>query len=190
MYPEPTELLLIGCLIESNWTQDPNQIHWHHEPTRRRTDKGKFHTWWMESSFVFVQHLRSNRACLDCIRKPGENQIWKSERTSELVKCAARKYGETRIWQICHRWWYGLWHRRRIELLSETTFILEQSEWPIAKDVGPFSRRFNARHWQTFCDLVNVYVFESGSICMHGKELLRQFASHQKYRRKSHFWSR
>ena len=26
-----------------------------------------------------------------------ENQIWKSERTSELVKCAANKYGETRI---------------------------------------------------------------------------------------------
>ena len=97
---------------------------------------------------------------------------------------------ETRIWQVCHRWWYGLWHRRRIEFLSEITFILEQSEWPIAKDVGPFSRRFNARHWQTFCDLVNVYVFESGIICMHGKELLRQFAAHQKYRRKSHFWSR
>ena len=35
---------------------NPNQIHWHQEPTRRHTDKGKFHTWWMESSFVFVQH--------------------------------------------------------------------------------------------------------------------------------------
>ena len=42
--------------------------------TRRHIDQGKFHTWWMESSFVFVQH-----------------------RTSELVKCAANKYGETRI---------------------------------------------------------------------------------------------
>ena len=29
--------------------------------------------------------------------KPGEHQIWKSERTSELVKCAANKHGETRI---------------------------------------------------------------------------------------------
>ena len=28
---------------------------WHQKPTRRRTDKGKFHTWWMESSSVFVQ---------------------------------------------------------------------------------------------------------------------------------------
>ena len=36
--------------------QDPNQLHWHQKPTRRHTDKGKFHTWWMESSFVFVQH--------------------------------------------------------------------------------------------------------------------------------------
>ena len=36
--------------------QNPNQIHWHQKPTRRHNDKGKFHTWWMESSFVFVQH--------------------------------------------------------------------------------------------------------------------------------------
>ena len=33
-----------------------NQIHWHQKPTRRHTDQGKFHTWWMESSFVFVKH--------------------------------------------------------------------------------------------------------------------------------------
>ena len=26
------------------------------KPIRRHTDQGKFHTWWMESSFVFVQH--------------------------------------------------------------------------------------------------------------------------------------
>ena len=39
----------------------------------------------------------SDRACLECIWKPSENQIWKSDRTSELVKCAANKYGETRI---------------------------------------------------------------------------------------------
>ena len=32
-------------------TKNPNQIHWHQKPTRRHTDKGKFHTWWMESSF-------------------------------------------------------------------------------------------------------------------------------------------
>ena len=56
MFPEPTELLLIGCSIDSIWTQDPNQIHRHHKPTRRHTDKGKFHTWWVESSFVFVPH--------------------------------------------------------------------------------------------------------------------------------------
>ena len=36
--------------------QNPNQIHWHQKPRRRHTDKGKFHTWWIESSFVFAQH--------------------------------------------------------------------------------------------------------------------------------------
>ena len=132
---------------------------------------------------ITIPREGSERACLDCSGKPGANQIWKSECTSELVKCAANrygetrnagqfikllrmeqwrqvvfsseeiwwnvehKYGETRIWQVCHRWWYGLWHGRRIGPFSKIPFILEQSEWSIGKDVGPFSRRCNARHW-------------------------------------------
>ena len=32
-----------------------------------------------------------------------------------------------------------------------------------------------------------VYVFDSGSICIHGKELLRQFTFHPQYSGKSHF---
>ena len=43
-------------------------------------------------------------------------------------------------------------------------------------------QRCNKRQRQTFCDMVNVYVFDIRSICIHGKELLRQFAFHQKYR--------
>ena len=73
------------------------------------------------------------------------------------------------------------------DLSLKTPFIPEQSEWPSAKDAEPFSRRFNARHWQMFCDLVNVYVFDIGSIFVHGKALLRQLAFHQKYRGKSRF---
>ena len=49
------------------------------------------------------------------------------------------------------------------------------------------SRRCNARHRQMFDDLEKVYVFDFGSICTHGKELLRQFTFHQKYMEKSHF---
>ena len=65
--------------------------------------------------------------------------------------------------------------------------IFEQGEWSIATDVRPFSRRFNARHGQTFYDLEKVYVFNIGSICIHEKELLRQFTFRQKYRERSHF---
>ena len=98
------------------------------------------------------------------------------------------EFGETRIWQVCHRWrWCGPLHRHRIEPFVNVTVILAQGEWSIAKDIGPFSRRCNARHRQTFCDLVNVYVFDSGSICIHGEELLRQFTFHQKYREQYHF---
>ena len=34
------------------------------------------------------------------------------------------------------------------------------------------------RQRQTFCDMENVYVFYIASICIHGAELLRQFAFH------------
>ena len=35
--------------------------------------------------------------------------------------------------------------------------------------------------------MLNVYVFNIGSICIHGKELLRNFTFRQKYREQSHF---
>ena len=133
MFPRLTELLLIGCLIELIWTprSESNTL----TPTRRHTVQGKLHTWWMESSFVFVQHqpfqlpivlkrcrkerkkmqvkkesqqnksrwwiwshdtAQGIRTCLPRLhRKTGENQIWKSERTSELVEWAANKNRET-----------------------------------------------------------------------------------------------
>ena len=52
----------------------------------------------------------------------------------------------------------------------------------LPKMFEPPSRRFNARHRQTFYDLGNVNVFDITSICVHGKELLRQFTFHQQYR--------
>ena len=48
----------------------------------------------------------------------------------------------------------------------------------LRKMQDPFSTRCNARHRQTFFDLANVSVFDIGSIRIHGKELLRQFAFH------------
>ena len=53
-------------------------------------------------------------------------------------------------------------------------------------DIGPIFKRCNARHRQTFYNLVNVFVFNIGSICIHGKQLLRKFTFHQKYRERSH----
>ena len=44
-------------------------------------------------------------------------------------------------------------------------------------------KRCNKRQRQTFCNMGNVYVFNIASICIHGEELLRQLAFHQKYRR-------
>ena len=97
------------------------------------------------------------------------------------------KYGETCIWQVCHRWWYWLSHRHRIERFSKITIILAQSEWSIAKDVGPFSRRCNARHRQTFYDLVIVDIFDSGSICFPWERITQTICIPFKKREKSHF---
>ena len=52
---EPTELHLMIFRRINLDSQNPNTFH--QEPNRRHSDHWKFHTWWMESSFVFVQHL-------------------------------------------------------------------------------------------------------------------------------------
>ena len=38
--------------------KNPNQICWHQKPTRRRSDTGQCHTWWMESSSPSVHFQR------------------------------------------------------------------------------------------------------------------------------------
>ena len=38
----------------------------------------------------------------------------------------------------------------------------------------------------SFFNMVNVYVFDITSICIHGKGLLGKFTHHQKYRKRSH----
>ena len=60
---------------------------------------------------------------------------------------------------------------------------LAQGEWSGAREAKPILKRCNKRQRQTFCDMVNVYVFYIANICIHGEELLRQFAFHRKYRR-------
>ena len=47
-------------------------------------------------------------------------------------------------------------------------------------------KRCNTRQQQTLFNMGNVYVFDIGSICIHGKELPGNFTFHQKYRKRSH----
>ena len=128
MFPEPTELLLIGCWIDLICTprsksntltpRTNSQTYWQREIShvmngiifcvcstsaisvpltvfkrwRKRHSKIK-----ADDEFGIEMPCKgSERACLDCIWKPGENQIWKSASTSELVNCAANRYGEIR----------------------------------------------------------------------------------------------
>ena len=59
-------------------------------------------------------------------------------------------------------------------------------KWSIAKDIGPILKRCNKRQRHAFFNMVNVYVLNIGSICIHGKGLLRKFTLHQRYREQSH----
>ena len=56
--------------------------------------------------------------------------------------------------------------------------------WMIKCERGSTNlQKMQQKQRQTLCDMVNVYVFYIASICIHGEDLLRQYAFHQKYRR-------
>ena len=93
MFPDPSELRWIGCLTESIWTPKSKsstltpKTNWQWRKSHSKL-KG-------DDEFGLEMPCKgSDRACLDCIWKPGEHQIWKSESTSELVKCAVNRYGD------------------------------------------------------------------------------------------------
>ena len=85
----------------------------------------------------------SNRACLDCIWKPEGHQIWKSECTSELGKCGANRYGETRI-AGSERKWYSTNKERpgsKWDRVAELMMIkFGESGHPVFRATSPFSR--------------------------------------------------
>ena len=95
-----------------------------------------------------MQRKESWRACLYCIRKPGENQIWKSN-TSELVDWAASKNGET-------------WKRRllikllRVECWRKMVFSWVEIWWSDGSKNGETckwttTRFVHTAHGQIYC---------------------------------------
>ena len=57
-FQNPQSCAWLGIRSNQCGPKNPNQVHWHQKPTRRHTDWPReiSHTWWMESSFVSVQH--------------------------------------------------------------------------------------------------------------------------------------
>ena len=56
MFPEPTVLLLIGCLIELIWIPKSKSSTSTTKTNWQTSWQREFHTWRMESFFVFLQH--------------------------------------------------------------------------------------------------------------------------------------
>ena len=75
------------------------------------------------------------------------------------------------------RYW-GRWDR--IRSVVRFQIILAQGEWSSAKEAKTIFKRCNTRQQQTFCDMGSVHVCYIGIICIHGEELHRQLAFHQK----------
>ena len=59
--------------------------------------------------------------------------------------------------------------RNRIRFVVKIHIILAQGEWSSAKEAKTIFNTCNKRQRQTFCNMVNVYVFNIASICIHGK---------------------
>ena len=79
-----------------------------------------------------VEQTRTGRPVMGASSNYSEWNIddkWSSQEWKSGEMLRARK-GETRRWQVCHRWWNELWHRHRIEPFSEITIIIEQG-WMI-----------------------------------------------------------
>ena len=198
MFPEPTELLLIGCLVESIWTPRsksntltpktnsqtywPSEIShvmnglifcvcstsaisipsevlkrgqkehktmqvkkesqqnqsrrwiWSHDAAKgfltcllllHRKARGKpnlkvrtyFWARWM-SSKQEQEDLRDGCQPIKLIRMEHWRQVVFSR--VEVWRNVGNKYGETRRWQVCRRWWYGLWS----DTATESNFSL------------------------------------------------------------------
>ena len=94
---------------------NPQECGWKNQNAKRfRRRKGPSKIEADDEFGLALQRKESWRACLDRIRKPGENQIWKSERTSELVECAATKNRVTCVmgagssnyteWNVDEKW--------------------------------------------------------------------------------------
>ena len=72
-----------------------------------------------------IQLEGSERACLDCIGNPGENEIWS---TSEFVKCAAKKHGEIRIGVYLNRL-LRVKHWRQVVFSREEIRSISSGQW-------------------------------------------------------------
>ena len=86
------------CLFNSSHFSPINSVKAKSKRTQEDAGEEKSHSN-IKADDVFGVKMPckgSDRTCLDCIWKSWENQTWKSI-SSEFVRCAANKYGETRI---------------------------------------------------------------------------------------------
>ena len=127
---------------------------------------------------------------------PLSPQTEKYDRTGRPVACAhSPSYAE---WNIDKTWSSQEWksdqlmdvgsqHTNRLIIENDETNSYTEAESELSLGSRSFLHRIlkrcNKRQRQTFCDMDNGYAFNIASICIHGEELLRQLALHQKYRR-------
>ena len=112
--------------------------------------------------------------------KDWSSQGWKAEelmddRTGKPVVCPQRR---ARAQQFV----IGS-DETELDLLLGSRSFLNRVNDQVRKKTKTNFDECDRRRRKTFCDMGKVHVFDIGIICIHGKELLRQLAFHQEYKR-------
>ena len=106
-----------------------------------------------------------------------------------VMSACTSNYSE---WNIDDKWscqeWNSddrLWHRHRIELSPKSRSFFHRVNDRVRKILDQSSKDAMQDSNKNSSDMVNVSVFNIGSICIHRKDFFRQFTLHQKYREQS-----
>ena len=169
MFPEPTEWGIRTCL-----------------PRLHRKARGKPNL--KVRTFLWVRWMCSKQVRGDpywaLALQTTQNRTLPTSgllKCENLVKCRTQVLGDPHVTSLSSM--TMIW---TMTPPQNRTFLWDHDHsWQSVSSIGWNSRRYID---ETFKHLGNVCVFNIGSICIHGKELLGKFTFHQKYRRSQ--WNR
>ena len=131
--------------------QNPNQIHWHQKPTRRHTDQGKLHTWWMEPFFVlvYIQPFQFYRLFGRNVEKNAKRLRWRKSRSKieadDEFDLATQRKDSWRAIFYCIRKSGKPRHESQLPLSPQT----EKYDRTVRPVVYAYSSSYSSQEWKS-----------------------------------------